>query len=86
MPSLIFKTWRLKKQIINWICILSINIDLYAFSKVFLMLGSVARADSWVVTVITQESAHATLRSIKSTLSIGDVCESFHVGKIVLWF
>ena len=36
--------------------------------KVLLMLRKVVWADSWVVIVITQESAHATLRSIKRTL------------------
>ena len=37
------------------------------------MLRKVPWADSWVITVTTQESAHATLRSIKTTL--------FYIGK-----
>ena len=43
-------------------------------SKVFLMLCKVARADSWVVTVITQESTHGNLHSIKRTLGHSASC------------
>ena len=37
--------------------------------NVLLMLPKLARADSWGFIVITQESAHATLHSIKRTLN-----------------
>ena len=38
------------------------------FSKVVLVLRKVAWADSLVITITTQESAHATLRSTRKTL------------------
>ena len=37
-------------------------------SKALLLLRKVKLADSWVVIVITQESAHTTLHSVKRTL------------------
>ena len=39
-------------------------------TKVFLMLYKVPWADSWFITVLTKESAHATLHSIKRTLVV----------------
>ena len=50
-------------------------------SKVFLILCKVGGADSWVVTVITQESAHGTLHTIKRTLPEG-ICEPSTVIRI----
>ena len=43
----------------------------WGVSKVVLVLSKVAQADPWVITVIaTQESAHATLRSTRTTLGV----------------
>jgi len=50
-----------------WPCTMYINTKFAVVDKVLLMLRKVSSADSWVV-MITQESAHATLISIKRTL------------------
>ena len=68
----------------NWVIYVYLNsklaIGMHNFpsqpghSKVFLMLWKVACPNYWVVTVITQESTHGNLHSIKRTLGHSASC------------
>ena len=83
------KVSQLKINVNCWIWVLKVKAALeykenVTASKVLLMLRKVAWADSWVITITTQESAHATLRSIKRTLTASAKFETLLCQLIIL--